>query len=382
MLIHYHLRSLTKRPTRTALTVVSIALAVFVSISMLSLVRGLVSSLEATGHPLNLVVLTRGAETLEFSSVDRRVFEILRQNQYIAVDGDTALASPEFYYTSLLEAERGDAPPAQAIIRGVLPVALAVHHQVKLTEGRFPETSGEIMAGSLAATRTGLPRNSLQIGDTVRFDGNEWLIVGRFAAPGTAFDSEIWAPLDDVMLSSRRDELSGIVVRARDAAAVDEFLFDLQLRADLLVYARAETDYYAGFAAAYRPVQAMVWAMAGLLTVGGIFIGMNTFLASITGRIREVGVLRTLGFRRPAILGGFVLESLIPALAGGVIACLAAWGLDGFALRVPMGAFRLQFDLTVAATGMLLSVLIALGGGAWPLWRAARIRTVDAIRHR
>lgn len=367
---------------RTALTIVSIALAVFVSISMLALVRGLMSSLEATGHPLNLVVLTRGAETLDFSSVDQRVFEILRQNQYIATEGDTALASPEFYYASLLEAEPSVAPPSQAIIRAVLPVALAVHHQVKLVEGHLPNRSGEIMVGSLAATRIGLPRDSLQIGDTVRFDGNKWSIVGRFTAQGTAFDSEIWARLDDAMLSARRDELSGIVVRARDAAAVEEFLFDLQLRTDLLVYARAETDYYAGFAAAYRPAQAMVWAMAGLLTMGGIFIGMNTFLASIVGRTRELGVLRTLGFRKKVILAGFLLESLIPALAGGAIACLAAWGLDGFALRVPMGAFRLQFDLIAVATGMLLSVLIALGGGAWPLWRASRIRAVDAIRHR
>jgi putative ABC transport system permease protein len=76
-----------------------------------------------------------------------------------------------------------------------------------------------------------------------------------------------------------------------------------------------------------------------------------------------------------------LIESLIPALAGGAVACLLALGLNGFALRIPMGAFRFEVGPFLLGAGMGLSVLIGILGAAWPLWRSSRLKTVDAIRH-
>ena len=56
-------------------------------------------------------------------------------------------------------------------------------------------------------------------------------------------------------------------------------------------------------------------------------------------------------------------------------------GLSGFALRAPMGAFRFEIGPFLLCAGMGLSVLIGILGAAWPLWRSARLKTVDAIRH-
>jgi hypothetical protein len=84
-------------------------------------------------------------------------------------------------------------------------------------------------------------------------------------------------------------------------------------------------------------------------------------------RIREIGVLRTVGYRRWHIALAFLIESLIPALAGGAVACLLAPGLNGFALRIPMGAFRFEVGPFLLGAGMGLSVLIGILGAAWPL---------------
>jgi putative ABC transport system permease protein len=130
------------------------------------------------------------------------------------------------------------------------------------------------------------------------------------------------------------------VLRAKDAAALKEVLFDFATRADVLVEARQETAYYAAYAEAFRPVQFMVYVMTGMLVLGGIFVGMNTLFAAVMSRIREIGVLRTVGYRHIAL--AFLIESLIPALAGGAVVCLLAPGLNGFALRIPMGAFRFE----------------------------------------
>jgi putative ABC transport system permease protein len=165
------------------------------------------------------------------------------------------------------------------------------------------------------------------------------------------------------------------------SGASKEVLFDFATRSDVLIEARQETAYYAAYAEAFRPVQFMVYVMTGMLVLGGMFVGMNTLFAPVMSRIREIGVLRAVGYRSWHIALAFLIESLALALSGGVIACLLALGLNGFALRIPMGAFRFEIGAFLLAAGIGLSVLIGILGAAWPLWRSVRLKTVDAIRH-
>jgi putative ABC transport system permease protein len=378
--LRYNFRSLLRRKTRAAMNALGIGLAALVSMLMLALSTGLMNSIRATGHPLNVLVTSKGAETTEFSAIDLRVLDVLRFSPDVALKDGQPLASPELYFTTQVETAPG-VPAATALVRGVLPLALGVNDQVRVTTGRFPNQPGEIMVGALVPTNLGVSPERLAIGQSLVFEGTSWKIVGQFTAPGTAFESEIWGPLDDLMVAAHRGELSSIVLRAKDAAALKEVLFDFATRSDILVEARQETAYYAAYAEAFRPVQFMVYVMTGMLVLGGMFVGMNTLFAAVMSRVREIGVLRTVGYRRWHIALAFLIESLIFALIGGVLACLLALGLNGFALRIPMGAFRFEIGPLLLGAGMGLSVLIGILGAAWPLWRSSRLKTVDAIRH-
>ena len=95
------------------------------------------------------------------------------------------------------------------------------------------------MVGPLAATKLGIQPDALQIGKEIRFEGQPWKIVGRFTAPGTALESEIWGPLDDIMVTARREEYSVIAVTAKSASAVPDMVFDFSTRRDILVDARS-----------------------------------------------------------------------------------------------------------------------------------------------
>jgi putative ABC transport system permease protein len=108
---------------------------------------------------------------------------------------------------------------------------------------------------------------------------------------------------------------------------------------------------------------------------------MNTLFASVTARTRELGMLRTLGFRRWQLACGFAIEGLAPALAGSLIAIGAAMSIQGFALKLPMGAFRLHLGPELAAAGLLLGVLIGLLGSTAAIARTLRLSTIQAIRH-
>ena len=171
------------------------------------------------------------------------------------------------------------------------------------------------------------------------------------------------------------------VLRARDAAALEELLFDLDTRRDVIVAARRETDYYAAHAAAFRPITVAIGLMAGILTLGGTLLGMNTLFASVTSRTRELGMLRTLGFRRLQLALGFAIEGVLPALGGSLAAVGAALLLQGFALRLPMGAVRLEVGPELVAAGLALGLLIGLLGSIAAMVRTMRLSTIQAIRH-
>ncbi|MCX7869251.1 MAG: ABC transporter permease, partial [Terrimicrobiaceae bacterium] len=150
---------------------------------------------------------------------------------------------------------------------------------------------------------------------------------------------------------------------------------------DLLVAARAETDYYAAHAKAFRPISAALGLMTGLLALGGSLIGMNTLFASTASRTRELGVLRALGFRRGQLALGMAFEGLVPALAGTLAAMGAVTLMQGFALRLPMGAFRLEVGPGLLAAGLALGLVIGCLGSIAAVVRTLRLSTIQAIRH-
>ncbi|MFP3345730.1 ABC transporter permease, partial [Halomonas sp. SIMBA_159] len=71
----------------------------------------------------------------------------------------------------------------------------------------------ELMLGELAATRLGLPESRVALGQTLHFDDRDWTIVGRFSAPNTVMNAEVWLPLTDLQIATNREaSLSCVVV--------------------------------------------------------------------------------------------------------------------------------------------------------------------------
>lgn len=380
--LRYNIRSLAERKLRSLLTAAGVGLSIFMSVMMLALSRGLLNSTVDSGAPENVILLSKGAESLEFSAVEPAYYNLLRSADGIAADAEgQPLVSPETYLNSIVEIPGQEAVgELRGIIRGVWPVAEAVHPQYTLLEGRGPQRGFEVAVGNLAATKLGVPDSALNIGGTLSMEGRDWTIVGRFEAPGSVLDSEIWANLDDLMVAARRDDYSTVVLRAATPAAAAQLVTDLRLRTDVRVDPQLESDYYASMARQLAPVQAVAAAMTAILIAGGLMAGMNTMFTSILGRTREMGVLLVLGYKRRDVLLSFVIESVLLCLAGGIVGVAAGLALSGLPMKIPMGAFRFQVDGAVIALGLGLALLIGTLGALLPVMRVARLKIVDSLR--
>jgi len=382
---HYAFRNLGRSPVRLAASLFGSTLVVLLVLAAGGFVRGMQLTLsQHAGLHENVMILGAGSEEgVERSQIDASVEGIAAASiAGIKERAGVLYASPEIH-AALPVRESGEATEdLQAVMRGVRPVALLVHPEVEIVEGRPPRGGrDELMVGELAATRLGLPEERLAVGRSLWFDDREWTIVGRFAAPSTVMNAEIWLPLTDLQVATNREaSLSCVIVTLEEARFADVDLF-AKSRLDLEVSAIRERDYYASIAEFYGPIRAMILVTAGLIASGGILGGLNTMYAAFAARVREVGMLQALGYRPAAIVMSLGEESVFAAACGGLIgAALGLALLDGLAVRFSMGAFALTLDAPVVLSGLAGGLVVGLVGALPPAIRCLRLPITEALK--
>lgn len=144
-------------------------------------------------------------------------------------------------------------------------------------------------------------------------------------------------------------------------------------RPDLELVAMTEREYYGKLASFFGPIKLVAWVTAGLISVGGLFGGLNTMYAAFASRIRELGTLQSIGYRRLAIVWSMIQESTLATAAGGLIACtIGVLLLDGLAVRFSMGAFGLTIDERIVGLGLLSGLALGVIGALPPAIRCLR----------
>jgi putative ABC transport system permease protein len=134
-------------------------------------------------------------------------------------------------------------------------------------------------------------------------------------------------------------------------------------------------------------------AFIGTLTLAIGSVGLaNIMLVSVTQRTREIGVLKSFGATRRAILAQFLLEALVIVTAGGVLGVAAGWAttslLDTLPLLGPLfkdtsgvGDIHLKISTFSILTSTILLETVGLIAGLLPAIKAARLDPIEALRY-
>lgn len=116
------------------------------------------------------------------------------------------------------------------------------------------------------------------------------------------------------------------------------------------------------------------------LIVGGIGI-MNIMLASITERVREIGVRRAVGAKSRHIFAQIVVESAVIGLIGGALGLLASQGLIEIFKTVSPASYDPVVEMHSAVASFASAVMIGVVSGIYPAWKASRIAPIEALRY-
>jgi len=381
----YAVRNLGRSRVRLGASLLGSSLVVLLVLASGGFVRGMQLSLTShAGLHENIMILSTGSEEgVERSQIDAGVAgHAAASVPGLMQQAGVIYASPEIHAALPVRESATSTKDLSAVMRGVRPVALLVHPEVEIVEGRPPRPGeDELMVGDLAATRLGVPDSRLAIGKTLYFDDRDWTIVGRFRAPNTVMDAEIWLPVTDLQIATNRETtLSCVIVTLDTASFVDVDVF-AKTRLDLEITALRERDYYSSIAAFYSPIRIMVLVTAALIATGGILGGLNTMYAAFAARVREVGTLQSLGFTRVAILTSLTEESVFAAACGALIGVVAGLAfIDGLAVRFSVGAFAIVIDPPVVLAGLLAGLVVGCIGAIPPAVRCLRLPITEALK--
>lgn len=380
-----NLRSIPSRLGASLVIVIGIAGVVAVLVAMLAMSRGLSRTLEDTGAPDRVVVL-RGGSTVELSSfLDRASSTLVRQDPGVArLPSSLPAASGEVVV--ITEVMRpGQSSGANVSLRGVEPSGLALRPELRLVEGRmFRPGLREIIVGSGARSQFA----NLDPGSMLRFRGTDWRVVGVFAS-GDAHDSELWADLETVQGVFRRNGVSSVLLKLANADSFDAVKARLTSDPQLNVEVQREGEYFRSQSAGLTRQIGVVTTLVGIvMALGAMFGAINTMYSAVSTRTAEIGTLRALGFGRLPVLASVMAESLLLALAGGLLgAGIAAVLFNGYTVSTLGSGFtQIAFDFAVTPDLLFKGLSWALGigfvGGLAPALHAARIPVTEALRAR
>jgi len=383
--LKYNIRNLFVRKTSTLFTAGSIALTVAVFLTMMALAGGLKAAFIDTGNPRNLIVLRQNSDTETNSSVTVEEFQKIKYLSGITrASNGLPLASAETIV--LINLPRVDNPQgSNLIIRGVSEMGVTLRPQVQISEGRWFNSGAREVVVSVATSRRFA---NAKPGNKLRFGKSEWNVVGTFTAGGTAFDSEIWCDVNQLMNDFNRTQYSSISAQTTDPAALKALEARIRDDRNLRLDARSEKAYYAKQTSSALPVQILGMFIAVVMAVGAAFAAMNAMYTAVANRTREIGTLRVLGFSRFSIWLAFAIESVVLAVIGGIIGCLVALPVNGLTTGTTNFstfseiAFQFRVSRELIITGLVFSALIGLIGGSIPALKAAREQIVSALRAR
>jgi len=383
--LSYNVRSILRRRFSAVATAAGLGLVVFVFAAVLMLARGVEETLKATGSPRNAILLRKGSTTELTSFLPRDAAKVFSADSAVAVEGGKAVASPELFV--IFQLQRADANgTANVGFRGVTPEGLRLlrSETVHVTDGRLPQpATSEVMIGKAVRGRY----KGALLGQSIRIARRDWQVVGVFDAEGSGFESEVWGDADQIADAAHRIGYSQLTVRLKSPSELGALRATVDADPRYNLEAKREDRYYEE---ASGPLATFVRALGTVIAVffafGATLGAMITMYAQVASRVREVGTLRALGFRRRAVLGSFLVESLILALIGAIAGCAFASMLGALSFSTMNFSsfteikFRFHFAPAVAVWSTLFAVAMGLLGGALPATRAARLAIAEATK--
>lgn len=363
------LKNLVRQRVRTGLTVLGISIGITTVVALGVVTESLKAS---SGEILRMggadfMVAQEGAADLSFSIVSEDDAAALA-----ALPG-VARAEPALFHIARV----GSNPFFFVIGRRAEDLAL---NPPPLREGRLwsADTTGEVLLGNRAASNL-----DATVGSTVTIEKRELQVVGIYQTGNLYEDGGAYLPLATVQeMAAKTGVVTAVFITVKSGADPHALAQGIEAQFTNLATI-SSVDEYGKVDQGVQMLDAANLAIS-VLAVGIGAIGvMNTMVMSVFERTREIGILRAVGWSGRRILRMIIGESLflcvIAAIVGSALGVLATRAI--LLIDTISNLLEPQYSVDVFVRALVVAVVVALAGAAYPAFRAVRLTPMEALRY-
>ncbi len=419
----YNLRNLQLRYRTTLLTAVAFTMVIGVLTFMMGFINGLRVLTQSSGIPENVIVLSQGSTDEGISTLAYEDMSDIAQLPQVKRQGDEPLCSREAYIVinqpiddpqpgrpkrRLLQVRGLDDPIISANVHGfvLLPGSswfseAGVRANIDADKPPMVEVVlGEGIARELGADRSPTAIGSakdkarLSPGDVIQLESRTLVVAGILKTEGTTFDSEVWAKRSVIGPIFGKNNYTTLVLKTQSKESAEELESFLTGKDPDNKYEKArvnaftEPNFFKSLGQTNLQLLIGTIFVAIIMAFGGVMGVMNTMFAAISQRMKDIGVLRLLGYGGWQILISFLFESMLIALIGGLLGCAIGFLSNGFSMTSVVSngpgakavVFRIVVDAGVLGIGLALSLMMGFFGGLLPAQSAIRLKPLDSLR--
>jgi len=395
--IKYSLNNLKKRKVRSFLTTVSIFIGIatiFIFISfglgLYTYVNDFVSGSSADKVIVQAVGLTAPGldSTFKLEEKDLRAVEktpgvFEATGVYIKIAEVELKNQKKFVFLSAYDPKK--------------PILIEISN-TEIIEGRQLSSGdeGNVVLGYNYLLDNKVFSKGLSVGEEIKVQGKNLKIIGFYESVGNPQDDSNVYIIDDAIdkIYNESENSFGWIVARVDPDEIDKTTENIERslrkvrdieegKEDFFV--QSFSDLVESYASALNIIIGFVILIAFISVLVSAINTANTMITSVLERIKEIGILKSIGARNSEIFGIFLFESSFLGFIAGVIGVLIGYLLAYFGGIIlddlGWGFLSPTFPISLFIGCVLFAVITGAVSGVIPAIRASRINTVDALRY-
>ncbi|MDR2966569.1 MAG: ABC transporter permease [Methanobacteriaceae archaeon] len=248
----------------------------------------------------------------------------------------------------------------------------------KLIEGKFPSKNNEILIGKDVVKFL-----NKGIGDSIILKNKTYIVTGIFAG-NFLMDANIFM-LPEALneTSNYKEDLESIkliVVHISNGSNIENIKNSVNNLHKGKIVAISNVNE----TGEYKVIYGLMETTANYLSFSAIIFGgllvFYVMLSSINSRVRELGVLKAVGWSNKQIISMIVGESMVMSFMAWVIGVIISVLLIGYMFSTYF-YFDVIWDIWIFLRTLAIVIIIGIIGCLYPAYKSSKISPIEALRY-
>ena len=363
-----------RNKTRSALSIIGIAIGIATIVALGIITAGMEDSVQTTFNEGGAEITVTNATLVGGISglLDMSLIDDLKNVSNVSdVIGQLSVSEATQFY-------------GQSGGGSMMPTTLYGIEASKLNLIGIKDVNGSIFENNSYEAIVGLGYsdiNNVSIGDNISFLDHDFKVVGIYETGSMMRDNAAYASLDTLQNLSNTDKVSTIFVKTSEGT--NDSLVSKNIRDN---YGNLSTLTSEEMSSMLDDVTGILntasLAISGLaIIVGGIGV-INTMVMTVYERTKEIGVLKSIGWKSKKVLMMILGETLVLTTLSGIIGSI--FGILIAEVGVGLlgnGRFSLGYTPKTFILAFGITIIVGIIGGVYPAYKASKLAPTEALRY-